>query len=86
VRHDAVEAIVRARGRDDDHLAFGFAKPALLQHEGVVVREEGPEFVRPMRQGQEDVGNESRLLLHLEHPRADVVGQIFEFRDGIAAD
>jgi hypothetical protein len=46
----------------------------------------GSELVRTMRQRHEDVGNESRLLLHFPHPGANVLGQVFELRDGVAAD
>ena len=86
MRDDAVQAIVRARRRDDDHLALGLGEPALLLHQRIVVGEERAEFVRPVRQRQEHVGHEARLLLHLEDPRADVLGQVLELRNGIAAD
>ena len=39
-----------------------------------------------MREREKHVGNESRLLLYLEHPRADVLGEVRELRDRIAAD
>ena len=85
VRDDAVEAVVGAGRGDDDHLAFGLGQPAVLVHQRVVVGEERPEFRWPVRERQEDIGDESRLLLNFEHSRADVLGQILEFRDGVAA-
>ena len=70
---------------DDDHLALGLGEAGVAQHQRVVVGEERAELVGPMREREKDVGDEARFLLHLEHPRADVVGQILEFRDGVAA-
>ena len=86
VRDEAVEAIVRACHRDDDHLALGLGEPRIAEHQRVVIREERAEFVGPARERNEHVWNEPRLLLHLEHPRADVLGQVFEFRDRVTAD
>ena len=84
--NDAVQAIVRARGRDYDHLALRLRKPRIAQHQRVVIRKERAEFVRPVREREEDVRNETCLLLHFEHPRADILGQVFELRDGITTD
>ena len=39
-----------------------------------------------MREREEDVRDEPGLFPHFEHPRADVIGQVFELRPGIAAD
>ena len=75
VRDDAVEAVVRAGRRDDDHLALGLREAAFLQHQRVVVGEERAELVGPVRERQEDVRHEPGLLLHLEDARADVLGQ-----------
>ena len=63
------------RGRHDDHLALGLGEAAGLLHQRVVVGEERAELVRPVRQREEHVGDEARLLLHREDARADVVGQ-----------
>ena len=86
MRDDAVEAVVGARRGDDDHLALGLGQPAVLQHQRVVIGEERPELVRPVGERQKDVGDESRLLLDFQHSRANVVGQVFELGNGIAAD
>ena len=86
MRDDAVQAIVGAGRGDDDHLALGLAQAGFAQHQRVVVGEERAELVGPMRERQEDVRDEAGLFLHLEHPRADVLGQVLELRDRIAAD
>ena len=46
VRNEAVEAVVGSGDRDDDHLALGFGKAALAQHQRVVVGEECAELRR----------------------------------------
>ena len=74
VRNDAVEAIVGAGCRDDDHLPLGLRQPALFEHQRVVVREERAELVGPVRERDEHVRDEPRLLLHADDPCADVVG------------
>ena len=51
-----------------------------------MVREEGAELGRPVREGEEDVGDEAGLFLHQEDLLAHVVGQAFEGGDGEAAD
>ena len=56
-------------------------RPLSLLHQRVVVGEERAELVRPVRQREEDVGHEAGLLLHLEDPGADVVGQVGELRE-----
>ena len=86
MRDDAVQAVVGARRRDDDHLALGLREPAFLQHQRVVVREERAELVGTMRERQEDVRDETRLLLHFDESRADVLGQFVERRNRIAGD
>ena len=86
VRDDAIQTVVGARRGDDDHFPFRFGEPRIAQHQRVVVREERPEFFRPMRQCQEDIRDESRLFLYLEDARANVFGHIFEFWDGVAAN
>ena len=86
VRDDAVQAVVRAGGRDDDHLALGLGEPALLVHQRVVVGEERAELVGPVRERHEDVRHEAGLLLDREDARADVLRQILELRDRVAAD
>ena len=85
VRDEAVETIVGAGDGDDDHLALGLGEAGFAQHQRVVVGEERAELVGTVGERQEDVGDEPGLFLHLEHPRADVVGQVLEFRDGVAA-
>ena len=86
VRDDAIEAIVRARRRDDDHLALGFRQSAFLQHQRVVVGEERAELVGPVRERDEHVRHEAGLFLDLDDPRADVVRQLRECRDRVAGD
>jgi hypothetical protein len=51
-----------------------------------VIGEERAKLVRPVREREKHVGNEACFFLHLEHPRADVLRQVRELRDGIAAD
>ena len=80
VGDDAVEAAVDAAGGDDDHLLVALREARLAQQQRVVVREEGAELGRPVREGEEDVGDEAGLLLHLEDLGADVVGQAVERR------
>ena len=60
---DAVLALVRAAGRDHDHLALGLGQVARLVHQRVVVGEERAELVRPVREDQEHVRDEAGLLL-----------------------
>ncbi len=86
VRDDAVEAVVGARSGDDDHLALGLRQPRIPEHERVMIGKECAKLVRPMREREKHIRNESRLLLHFEHLRADVLGQVRKRRDGIAAD
>ena len=86
VRDDAIEAVVGPRSGHDDHLALRLAEARVAQHERVVIGEECAKLVRPVREREKHVGNESRLFLHLEHPRADVLGQVRQLRDGIATD
>ena len=86
MRDDAVETVVHPAGGDDDHLALSLAQPALAQHEGVVVGEEGSELIRPAGEGQKDIRDKPRLLLHLEDAGADVVGQAFERGRWVAGD
>ena len=79
VRDDAIQAIVRARRRDHDHLAVGLREPAaFLLHQRIVVREERAKFVRTMRERDEHVRDEAGLFLHGENARADVVGKVGE--------
>ena len=73
MRDDAVQALVGAGGGDDDHLALGLGEAAGLLHQRVVVGEEGAELVRAVREREEHVGDEARLLLHCEDARADVL-------------
>ena len=73
---DAVLALVGRAGRDHDHLALGLGQAAGLVHQRVVVGDEGAELVRPVRQREEDVGDEAGFLLHGLDARADVVRQI----------
>ena len=39
-----------------------------------------------MGERDEDVRDESRFFMNLEHTRADIVGQVLEARNRIAAD
>src|SRR6185436_13363331 len=82
----AVLALVRARGRDDDHLAFGLRETALLLHQRVVVGEERAEFGGPMGEREEDIRHESRLLLDGEDALAHVLRKPGDVGNGIAAD
>jgi hypothetical protein len=75
---DTVETVVGRAGRDDDHLALRLAQAALLEHERVVVREEGPELVGAAGQDQEHVRHEAGLLLHLDDARTDVIGHVLQ--------
>ncbi len=86
VGDDAVLAFVGRRGGDHDHLALGLGEPALLVHQRVVIGEEGAELVGPVRQRDEDIGHEARLLLHALDALADVVRQLGEIGNGKAAD
>ncbi len=86
MRHDAIETVVGAGGGNHDHLALGLGQPTFFQHQRIVVREECAELVGPMRERQKDIRYETSFLLHLEHARPDVVGQVLEFWDWIAAD
>ena len=86
VGDDAVHAVVRARGGDDDHLPLRLGESAFLQHQRVVVGEEGAELVGPVREREEHVGHEAGLLLHLDDARADVLRQVLEPGDRVARD
>ena len=52
----------------------------------IVIGEERAELVRAVGERQENVWNESSLLLDFQHPRADVFGQILKLRHRITAD
>src|SRR5512132_1478848 len=86
VLDDAVEAIVGAGSGDDDHLAFCLRKPRIPEHECVVIGKERAKLVGPVGEREKHVGNEARFFLHFQHARADVLGQVRELRDRIAAD
>ena len=86
MRDHAILALVGGGGRDHDHLALRLRQPAVLLHQRIVIGEEGAEFVRPVREHEEDVGDEARLLLHRFDPRADVGGQALQRRHGKTAD
>jgi hypothetical protein len=72
--------LVGARGRDHDHLALGLGETAVLFHQRVVIGKERPKFVRPVRQCQEHVRNETGFLLHREQAGADIVRQAVDGR------
>ena len=78
VGDDAVVAVVGGRSRDDDHFAFGLGQPAGTLHQRVVIGKEGAELVGAVGEGEEDVGNESRLLLDGADAAADVVRERVE--------
>ena len=86
VRDHAVLALVGAGGGDHDHFALGLGQAALLFHQRVVIGEERAEFVRAVREGEEHVGHEARLLLHRDDALADVLRQVFELGYGVTAD
>ncbi len=86
VRDHAVWALVEPAGGDDDHFFLGFRQPGFLQHQRVVIREEGAKLVRPVRQRHEYIRNEPGLLLHFEHLVADVGRQVFELGHWVLAD
>jgi hypothetical protein len=87
VRHHAVQAIVGRRGGDDDHFAFGPAeRGAVAQHQRVVPVEERAGLGRPVREGQEHVGHEAGLGLHLEDAGAQVLGQVGHLGHGPAGN
>ncbi len=62
------------------------ARVPLPLEDRVVIREEGPELVGAVRQRQEDVGDEARLLLHPLDRLANVGRQIAKLRNGLARD
>src|SRR6516162_934383 len=64
MRHNAILALVEVAGRDHDHLALGFGQIAGLVHQRIVVGEEGAELLRSVREHEEDIRNEARLLLN----------------------
>src|SRR5438093_2649491 len=80
MRDHTVMTVIGATGGDDNHLSLGFGQPALLQHERVMIGEEGAELVRPMGQGQKNVGNKPGFLLHGQDSIPDIWREIFEFR------
>jgi hypothetical protein len=84
--HHAIQALVQRRRGDDDHLALALAEPALSQQQRVVVGDEGTPLGRPVREREENVGDEARLQLHLQDARAQIVGQVLQFGHGIARD
>ena len=87
MRDHAVQALVRARGGDDDHLALGLGQAAvLLQQQRIVPGEEGARFVGAVREAEEDVGHEAGLGLHVENARTQVLGQVLQFRHGPTGD
>ena len=76
VRHHAVDAVVRAGGRDDDELPLGLGQAALALHERVVVVEERPQLRGATGEGAEHVRHEPGLLGDRLDPLAQVVGQV----------
>jgi hypothetical protein len=56
----------------------------LRHHQGVVVGKEGAPLGRPAGKGQEHVGHEAGLFLHLQYLGLDVVGQLVEVGGGVA--
>src|SRR3546814_9044739 len=52
MRHDTVLTLVGIARGHDDHFAFRLGQVARLVHQRIVIREEGPEFIRAMSQGQ----------------------------------
>ncbi|MNT70577.1 hypothetical protein D3C72_2089820 [compost metagenome] len=77
--------MVDRAGGGDDHLAVALGERAFfLQHQRVVVREEGPPLGGAARKAEEHVGHEAGLFLHGKDRGADVVGQVFQFGEGVA--
>ena len=56
MRDKAVDAVVRAATRDDDHLALGLRETGIAQHQRVVIGEERAELRGPAREREEHVG------------------------------
>jgi hypothetical protein len=67
------------------YLALRLAQPALLLHQGIVVGEEGAEFLGPAGEGKEHVRHEAGFLLHIQDAAADILRQVLQLRDRIAA-
>src|SRR5213083_3460234 len=86
VRDDAVVAVIEARRRDHDHLALGLRQAAFLFEQRVVVGEERPEFIGPMRPREEDVGNEASLLVPRDDAAAELRRQRVELGNWKTAD
>ena len=61
MRDHAIMALVGARGRHHDHLAFGLGQAAVLLHQRVVIGKEGAKLVGTVGQRQEDVRERSRI-------------------------
>ena len=83
---DAILAVVEAGRGDYDHLTLGFAQVPRLFHQRVMIGEEGAELVRPARQREKDIGDESGLLLNRGDPLADVLGKFGNLGHGKSTD
>src|SRR6185295_8542480 len=57
-----------------------------LFEQRVVVREKRSEFLGPMRPREEDIGDESRLLMHRDNAAADIVRKPVQLGNREAAD
>src|SRR3546814_1591916 len=65
VRHHAIQAVVRPRGRDDDHFAFGLGQTAVLFHQRIDIGKEGPKFGRAVR--SEEHTSELQSLMRISY-------------------
>ncbi len=76
MRDHAVVALVGAACCDDDHLALGLGQAAIPLHQGIVISEERPKFVRPVCERQENVWDEAGFFLHRQNAGSDIFRQL----------
>ena len=77
VRHDAVQAVIGGAGGSDDHLAVALAEAGFFaQHQCIVVCKKSAPFGWATRQSEENIRDESGLLLDFQYLGLDVLWQI----------
>ena len=87
MRHNAVNAVVRATRGHHNHLALSFAqRGCFLEHECVVIGKKRTAFIGPMRKCQEHIRDEAGLLLHVEHACAKIFRNVGQLRHRKARD
>ena len=84
--YDAIMAIIDARCCDNDHFSLSFRQSIDFVHQSVVVSEEGAKFIWSVCESQENVRDESNLLMDEFDTAANVLWQFLEGWYGEATD